>query len=375
MRNWYLTGTIFNLKPKANPSVRFLLTVVALFAIVADVWAQTQPLPATDAIAVTTTEKSAPALPDVALPTLPEGSSSAPKTSSQATTEKTSVEEEKPSYTDFGVSLFYKKSDLEKLKVALKLADVFKNQPVPAEGVQTTLNIASAPPKITLTEYPVFYLSSIMYQPRRDWVLWLNGARVTAKKLPADMKVLSVGPDQVRLRWSPAAFPMLQARWASPEGNTKNRLIKKRLSVMQSASVSKDNAYVDFTLRPNQAYASAYNAVVEGKIAATPATQNANAPMMNGGAFEQTLRASGVRAVQPQAPAVNAGNAPRVVRPIDATKPARASGLTQSDAQTIGQVPSIFPGGVPAAAVNPKPATPVSAGNSGMPILPQGVTN
>ena len=87
------------------------------------------------------------------------------------------------------------------------------------------------------------------------------------------------------------------------------------------------------------------------------------------------LRASGVRAVQPQAPAVNAGNAPRVVRPIDATKPARASGLTQSDAQTIGQVPSIFPGGVPAAAVNSKSATPVSAGNSGMPILPQGVTN
>ncbi len=47
----------------------------------------------------------------------------------------------------------------------------------------------------------VISLSGIVYIDKNDWVIWLNGERVTRKNMPQRLVGLSVKPDRVHIRW------------------------------------------------------------------------------------------------------------------------------------------------------------------------------
>ncbi len=356
------------------------------------------PAPIPDGIALPPTmpDVNAPAAPtpaDSALPTVPGlDNASPPEPSDMAT----SPEPAQPlTFDDFGSSVFYKQGDISKLKTALDIADAVARRA--AQGI-TKVEEAIMPtpeaPKIEISEYPVFHLSSVVYQGQGKWVIWLNGNRTTSKTLPPDLSVIGINTQQVRFAWKPQIMPALKTRWQSEEGDASKTKLKKLLSGANLVAVDEKGGGVNFTLRPNQTYSSAYNAVLEGKQA--PVSVGGDSGTIDVSAFEQTLRdaqQSGP-ATRPSTNNMQPSNRmPRVVRPdrvnasrqpgapalgsnVPATQqPApRRSGLVTPDAATIGQVPSIFPGGVPASA-NPRsgrtvvtPAMP----DPGLPILPPG---
>lgn len=301
----------------------------------------------------------------------PVGAGAAANTDSRAASDKPS---KKRSYKDFGVSLFYRPAMMQRLDSALSIADVIANQPKDLSPVDEVIAAPTAP-KIELTEYPVFYLSSIVFSARNRWTLWLNGNRVTPKELPQDIEVVGISPDSVRLRWKPMAFGAIKMNW-QPDAK-ENSAIKYKLTATQPVAVNTEESFVEFSLRPNQSYNSAYNAILEGKSTPLKVDGAIDMNKINDSLFENTLRNSGAKAVRPSESNAKE-NAPKVVRPNTAPPVKRASGLTPSDSKTLGQVPSIFPGGVPSGATakqepgQPMPSPPADAA-SGLPILPPGV--
>lgn len=296
-------------------------------------------------------------------------------------------------FDDFGASLFYKPQDISKLKAALDIADALARKA--AEGVnkveEAFMPAMPEPPKIQISEYPVFHLSSIMYQGAGKWVIWLNGTRTTSKNLPTDLKVLSIGTQTARFEWKPQIYPALETRWKSEEGDAAKTSMRKLLSGGNLVNVDDKSGAVTFVLRPNQTYSSAYNAVLEGKQ--VPVAVAGDSGVIDVGAFEQTLRENQARnAPTPPPSAAPTTRVPRIVRPGvgrqpgapilgSSTAPAqqtppRRSGLVNPDTSTLGQVPAIFPGGVPAAANTPpqppQSPSPPPPPESGLPILPPG---
>ncbi len=333
--------------------------------------ARAQEVPAANSPAV--------ALPEVALPALPtpnaENASDqtlADKVKSGATLKK--IEPKKPAFDDFGASIFYKAGDIEKVRLAYVVARQIAERPASTSETTEELVKVAAPVKPVLQEYPVFYLSSLVVHGRGAWVMWLNGQRVTPRRLPPEIEILGINTQQVRLRWRPTDFSTLSARWQSEQGKISASSARNRLSAASQVKTDQNKASVDFTLRPYQTYSSAYNAVFEGKMSPEATGLTASSPVP-AGAFEQTLRAGNNMAA-------NGANQPRVIKPsLDATVPRitkpRASGLTKPDSATIKQIPSIFPGGVPPAATAASggaptaPLTnPASPTPSGMPIMP-----
>lgn len=47
----------------------------------------------------------------------------------------------------------------------------------------------------------VVSLAGIIYVSKKDWVIWLNGERVTSKNMPQRLVGVTVKPDRVHLRW------------------------------------------------------------------------------------------------------------------------------------------------------------------------------
>ncbi len=80
-------------------------------------------------------------------------------------------------------------------------------------------------------------LGAIFYSDPNDWTLWLQGERWTPETRRSDLRILSVTPDTVRLRW--------QGEDKGGDGGTK---------------VDKD-----ITLHPNQIYE-----IGSGRIVAAP---------------------------------------------------------------------------------------------------------
>lgn len=332
---------------------------------------------------------AAPSADAPALPVVPGGEMPPVEPDSAAAGEPTTP----IGFDGFGASIFYKPNDISKLRTALDIADALARKA--AMGVATKIEEAimptPEPPKIEISEYPVFHLSSVMYQGQGKWVIWLNGTRTTSKNLPPDLSVIGINTQQVRFSWKPQIMAALQSRWKSEEGDASKTQLKKLLSGGNLVAVDDKTGVVNFTLRPNQTYSSAYNTVLEGRQ--TAVSVGGDSGTIDVGSFEQTLRDAqqSEQQARPSSIIPPVNRLPRVIRPdraataqqpgapaLGTNNPAvqqpapRRSGLVTPDAATIGQVPSIFPGGVPAAAI-PRPARPVqTVPDPGLPILPPG---
>lgn len=298
-------------------------------------------------------------------------------------------------FDNFGTSVFYKPNDIGKLKAALDIADALaRKAALGVSKIEEAIIPMPEPPKIEISEYPVFHLSSIMYQGPGKWVIWLNGNRTTSKNLPPDLSVIAINTQQVRFEWKPKIISALENRWKTEEGDASKTTLKKLLSGANMVSSDSKTGAVRFVLRPNQTYSSAYNSVLEGKHA--PIAVAGDSGVIDVGAFEQTLRENEARnqaasppnytnpatrmpriirpgnqaatPMQPGAPILGSGNSEAQQPPQQAQ---RRSGLVTPDTASIGLVPSIFPGGVPAAA-QPQQTTPPVAPDPGLPILPPG---
>lgn len=102
--------------------------------------------------------------------------------------------------------------------------------------------------------YPQFYLSSIVYHAADDWVIWINGDKITQATSPehSDVHVTRITADEVDFEWLPPAMDKVTQVWRQyPNDEVKVDLLRGK---------------VWFTLKPNQTFSSYVMRIVEGKV-------------------------------------------------------------------------------------------------------------
>lgn len=107
-------------------------------------------------------------------------------------------------------------------------------------------------------EAPAFYLNSILYVSASEWVIWVNGTKVTPKEPMSDITIDSVNKQAVAMSWKAHDLNLISPHWQEE--------IKKNKSI----SVSSDNHTVKFTLFPNQTFVSRAMEIIEGKGVSSP---------------------------------------------------------------------------------------------------------
>ncbi|MDX2112869.1 MAG: hypothetical protein SFW63_03955 [Alphaproteobacteria bacterium] len=103
-------------------------------------------------------------------------------------------------------------------------------------------------------EYPQFFLESLVYHESDNWVIWINGQKITqvADNDNSDLKVMSIDTDKVVLQWKPGDMEMVNDVWRTKRSS--DIIVNQRAGTVQ------------FTLRPNQTFSSYAMEVLEGKV-------------------------------------------------------------------------------------------------------------
>lgn len=108
--------------------------------------------------------------------------------------------------------------------------------------------------------YPQFFLDSLVYHRDDDWIIWLNGQKITQDTLAegTQIHVIAIDAEKVVLEWLPPAMERVLEVW--------NQIPNDEITVDQL------RGKVVFTLHPNQTFSSYVMRVLEGKV--LPVTVN-----------------------------------------------------------------------------------------------------
>jgi hypothetical protein len=195
------------------------------------------------------------------------------------------------SYGTYGKSVFFTEEEIKRMKQVLYISESFKGEAV-SDKPQTddtafndllgSLNNKATVDVSPITEFPSFYVSTIVYKSPSNWSLWLNGNRVTPKRVPAGIEVVAVSPTGAQFLWKPEKFLQFKAYWDDIEAGKVTKAPARSLSQASKVTFDKKNSAWVFTVKTNQTFASQYMAVLEGKHDAQspvtpPATPVANA--------------------------------------------------------------------------------------------------
>ncbi len=116
-------------------------------------------------------------------------------------------------------------------------------------------NIKQTPETTRYFQYPQFYLESLVYHAEDNWIVWVNGQKITqaTPSEHSDLKVEAINQDSVQLIWRPADSQKVMEIWKNvPRG--------------EDVKVMGNGAAVRFSLRPNQTFSSYVMRVLEGKV-------------------------------------------------------------------------------------------------------------
>ncbi|MCE2927065.1 MAG: hypothetical protein LW823_05440 [Rickettsiales bacterium] len=103
-------------------------------------------------------------------------------------------------------------------------------------------------------QYPQFFLESLVYHAADNWIVWVNGQKIT-QATPVentDLVVESINQDYVSLLWRPASMDKVIETWDK--------------SANPRVTVNKRAGKVQFSLRPNQTFSSYVMDILEGKV-------------------------------------------------------------------------------------------------------------
>ena len=168
------------------------------------------------------------------------------------------------SFGDSDLSILFLPEQIQAMKQGLTS---FESHPAraasPEKEVTLNLDDAAQPHSIEPKEYPVFYLSSIVYHSAGDWSLWLSGHKMTSAKNTTDIKVKSISSEQATFVWTPEYSELLKQRKENKTFANTDK-VKHRLAAIQSFSYDEKAGELTFTLRPNQTFAVGYFSLFEG---------------------------------------------------------------------------------------------------------------
>lgn len=225
-----------------------MLTLVSM-----DAWAQeTAPTPATAPAPVAAPEAPAPA-----------------STIEIGPQEEKILRSFKPSYGTVGTSILYSKDNIVALKALLDdveriLALGGSPRPLDLAARPAGQEVGAEAGKIELPtlEFPVFHVASVVYRNNSDWMLWINGQRVTPKRKLPDLQIISVRPDQVQVGWKADNWEFRKDVWRDNIGASTQ--LQKLKSRQGSVAQSDENQMLVATMRPNQTLVTVGPVLVEG---------------------------------------------------------------------------------------------------------------
>lgn len=188
-----------------------------------------------------------------------------------------------PSFREDIGSVLYSEEKVSEMKIILGRIEALlaKGQSPDIEIADETLpNInGPAPAIIPDLRFPAFYIASIVYHSPKDWMLWINGQRVTAKRKYEGLQVAYVGPEKVQLIWKPDEWKYRQQIWNASVKQSKDL---QRLAAHEAITyVDKKNKHVVATLRPNQTWVTATPLIVEGQHTNFAITMKPDANTLN----------------------------------------------------------------------------------------------
>lgn len=239
-------------------------------------WAQVAPADALPVLPAVTLPQStaaveAPVLLKNGIPALPENTNQpgADATKQGATGEVNALvaapqEVIRYSYGDVDIgSILFGPAEMKAMKETLRSWESRRDAPVLVEEALPETVVPVAP--LEAKTYPVFYLSSVVYRNPGDWVLWVNGEKITPKKNATEVKVLSVSASNASFSWTPSYAPALTLRQEKKLFASADAL-KHRLSNAATFRYDPLLGTAFFSLKPNQSFAAGYMNVFEGNV-------------------------------------------------------------------------------------------------------------
>jgi hypothetical protein len=102
--------------------------------------------------------------------------------------------------------------------------------------------------------YPQFFLNSLVYYAPDDWIVWINGEKITqaTPRENSNIHVTAITPDKITLEWFPLEIHRVMEIW--------------KLFPNEKVTVDEAHKQVVFDLKPNQTFSSYTMTALEGKV-------------------------------------------------------------------------------------------------------------
>jgi hypothetical protein len=175
-----------------------------------------------------------------------------------------------PSYGNVTTSILLSDEDAELVRTALDRVERIlasgnqiqqPNSGVVAERPNNEAPVGTPLPPSEL-KFRTHYVASILYRSPTDWMVWLNGKRVTPKRNKGIVRVERVTPDTVTLVWKASNWEDRMQVWSDEEP------ISAELKKIQARSaltrVDEQSRTVTAIMRQNQTWVTVRPMVVEG---------------------------------------------------------------------------------------------------------------
>ena len=156
-------------------------------------------------------------------------------------------------------SIFLTTSEQKRIQAALaayeqsKISDT-EEKGAGLLGLLSGLGTTKETPVEKTFTYPQFFLSSLVYHGKDDWVVLIDNNKFSAKGLLGndELKLLEVDNEKVFVEWKPKKMDRVSQSWV--QNKNKDILVDPVAGT------------VTFTLHPNQTFSSFVMRVLEGKV-------------------------------------------------------------------------------------------------------------
>lgn len=121
---------------------------------------------------------------------------------------------------------------------------------------------------------PSFYLSSILYENKNNWTIWLSGKKIRNEKASREdsFKIVDINPNRIVAIWRDRDIESLSPKYSSelrsikPIKNQKNGYEWNMVSPKKGIYMDSVKGSVKFTLFPNQTFSVFYMKIFEGMV-------------------------------------------------------------------------------------------------------------
>ena len=176
-----------------------------------------------------------------------------------------------PSYGDMNTSVVFGDGDITLMKGALDRIEriLASGGEISAPVVEARVDPSTGEPAPVVPQtvpdlnFPVYHVASIVYRSPRDWMVWVNGNRITPKRNNGEMRVVGVRPDQVQLSWKPDNWQYRTQVWQDKQPLSPE--MRKIQSRQASSFVNMQSETLGAVMRQNQTWVTATPIIVEGK--------------------------------------------------------------------------------------------------------------